>query len=153
MDPVQMLTEDHQKVRALFGKFESAKSPREEQQIAQTVFTELQVHSALEKEMFYPAMRQAGNQDDKDLVEHSYHDHAEAEALIARLKEMQATDVQFGATFRKLRDAVLEHAQEEEEQMFPDAEKFIGAERLPQLGQQMQERRQQLMGSLGQAAA
>jgi hemerythrin superfamily protein len=146
-DPIQMLIDDHEKVKHLFNQYEQASSVREKQEISQRVFQELMVHSALEKDIFYPAMRDAGDEDDKKLVEHSYHDHAEAEQLIAQLKAMRPGDAQYDAKFRELKDAVLEHAQEEEDEMFPDAKKYIG-DRLPQVGQEMRRMKQDMMGRM-----
>jgi len=146
MDPIQMLTEDHEKVKGLFRQYEQATDPQQKQQIAQTVFSELQVHSVLEKELFYPAVAQQGDAEEKALVDHSYHDHAVVEQLIDQLKAMSVTDPQYDATFLELRGNVLEHAQEEEEQMFPDARTELG-DALAALGDQMQARKQALLAS------
>lgn len=148
MDPIQMLTEDHEKVKGLFRRYEQATDPQQKQQIAQTVFTELQVHSVLEKELFYPAVAQKGDAEEKALVDHSYHDHAVVEQLIDQLKAMSATDPQYDVTFLELRGNVLEHAQEEEERMFPDARTELG-DALTALGDQMQARKQALVASAG----
>ena len=147
MDPIQMLTEDHQRVKTLFGQYEQAANAQQKQQIAQNVFQELTIHSVLEKDIFYPAVREKGNQEDKQLVEHSYHDHAEAEKVIAQLKSMEASDPKYDQLFFKLRDSVLEHAQEEEDQMFPDAKKELGQD-LPRLGQEMQRAKQDLQARM-----
>lgn len=146
-DPIQTLTEDHRRVEQLFQQYEQASSTQQKQQISQQVFKELSVHSQLEKDIFYPAMREAGDEKDEKLVEHSYHDHAEAEQLIAQLKSMSPGDSQFDTTFKKLKDAVLDHAKEEEDQMFPDAKKYIG-DRLPEVGREMEKARQDLMGRM-----
>ena len=143
MDPIQMLTDDHEKVKGLFRQYEQATDPQQKEQLARTVFTELQVHSVLEKELFYPAVAQQGDAEEQALVDHSYHDHAVVEQLIDRLKAMRATDPQYDATFLELRGNVLEHAQEEEERMFPDARTQLG-DALAALGARMQERKQAL---------
>ena len=145
MDPIQMLTEDHQKVRQLFQRFQQAGSPQEKQTIAQNVFQELSVHSVLEKEIFYPAVQQKVTQD-RDLVEHSYHDHATVEQLVSQLKSMDPSNQQYTTMFQELISNVEEHAQEEEQRMFPDAQQHLGGD-LQRLGQEMQQRKQALMGS------
>ena len=147
MDPIQLLTEDHEKVKGLFRQYEQATDASQKQQVARTVFTELQIHSALEKELFYPAVARKGDPDEKALVEHSYHDHAAVEELIGELQAMQPTDPQYDAKFRELSGNVLEHAQEEEERMFPDARTELGDD-LAALGEQMQARKQALMAAM-----
>ena len=146
MDPIQLLTEDHEKVKGLFRQYEQATDAPQKQQLAQTVFRELQIHSALEKELFYPAVAQQGDAADKALVDHSYHDHAVVEQLIGELQAMTPTDPQYDAKFRELRGNVLEHAQEEEERMFPDARTELGDD-LAALGARMQARKQALTAS------
>ena len=146
MDPIQLLTEDHEKVKGLFHAYEQATDLQEKQQLAATVFRELQIHSVLEKELFYPAVARQGDADEKALVEHSYHDHAAVEQLIGELQAMPATDPQYEGKFRELRGNVLEHAQEEEEQMFPAARTELG-DSLGALGDQMQARKQALMAA------
>jgi hemerythrin superfamily protein len=55
-DAVQMLKADHKQVRKLFDRFRSA--PDEEKgSIAGRLFTELEIHTKLEEELFYPAVR------------------------------------------------------------------------------------------------
>ena len=89
MDPIQMLTEDHETVKGLFREYEQATDAQQKQQLARTVFRELQIHSVLEKELFYPAVAQRGDAEEQELVEHSYHDHAAVERLIGELEAME----------------------------------------------------------------
>jgi hemerythrin superfamily protein len=147
-DPVQLLTEDHRRVEQLFGQFQQSRDPDQKMQIAEKVFEELRVHGKLEKEIFYPAMREVGDQEDKELVEHSYHDHEESELLMAKMRGMTQVDQQYETLFEELISAVMEHAQEEELQMFPDAEKQMDRNRLDELGQQMESAKQQLQSGI-----
>ncbi|MBX3300617.1 MAG: hemerythrin domain-containing protein [Nitrospira sp.] len=55
-DAIQILQEDHRKVEKLFDRFLEADGKRR-QQIAQQIFQELEVHSTLEEEIFYPALQ------------------------------------------------------------------------------------------------
>jgi hemerythrin superfamily protein len=59
-DAIQMLMEDHRKVEKLFHQFSEADG-KKQQQIAQNIFQELEVHSALEEELFYPALQSRGD--------------------------------------------------------------------------------------------
>lgn len=144
MDPIQMLIEDHRQVDQLFEQFEQTSSPQEREQIAQRVFKALAIHGILEKQIFYPAVAKKGDVDDKELVDHSYHDHAEVEQLIGQLKAMAPTDSDYESTFMELKQHVQEHANEEEEDMFPDAQQHLEGE-LTQLGAKMQQLKQELM--------
>lgn len=59
-DAIQMLKDDHRKVEALFDQFLEEEGGKK-QQIAQQVFHELEVHSTLEEELFYPALQNQGH--------------------------------------------------------------------------------------------
>lgn len=58
-DAIDMLKDDHRKVEALFEQFLKEENGKE-QQIAQQIFHELEVHSTLEEELFYPALQTQG---------------------------------------------------------------------------------------------
>ncbi len=55
-DAVQMLLADHKLVRKLFDQFRAA-SADEKTYLADRLCTELTIHSTLEEELFYPAVR------------------------------------------------------------------------------------------------
>ena len=57
-DAVQLLTQDHCKVEALFKDFTTAGRKEE---VARQIFKELEVHATLEEEIFYPALRSEGD--------------------------------------------------------------------------------------------
>jgi len=56
VDAVQMLKADHKQVRKLFEQLQAAKD-EERGPIATRLFAELDVHSKLEEELFYPAVQ------------------------------------------------------------------------------------------------
>ncbi|MEP6958870.1 MAG: hemerythrin domain-containing protein, partial [Nitrospirota bacterium] len=60
---IAMLKEDHKKVKGLFEEYEDANA-RTQQEIAETVIHELDVHAALEEELIYPAIREEIDEDD-----------------------------------------------------------------------------------------
>ena len=55
-DAIQMLKADHRQVHTLFERFHAA-PPEEQASIAGRLFTELEIHSTLEEELFYPAIQ------------------------------------------------------------------------------------------------
>jgi hypothetical protein len=55
-DAIQMLKDDHRKVEALFVQFLEA-ADRLKPWISEQLFHELEVHSTLEEELFYPALQ------------------------------------------------------------------------------------------------
>jgi hypothetical protein len=55
-DAVQLLKADHKQMRKLFEQFHGA-SDEEKGSIASRLFTELDIHSKIEEELFYPAVQ------------------------------------------------------------------------------------------------
>ena len=151
MNAIDLLKADHAKVQELFRQYDRAGGqPR---QIAEQIFSELEIHAALEEELFYPALRgrlePATTEEDaedleEDLVDEALDEHREVKTLIATLRALDPGDAQFKVKFAELRESVEEHVGMEEDELMPEAEAALGAE-LEQLGQQLEERKEQLM--------
>lgn len=137
-DAIALLDEDHNKVAALFQQYKAAHDDSRKRLLAQQICQELQVHTRIEEEIFYPAFARASG--DQQLVQHSRQEHQEASALIDRV-QAAPTDARL---MLELEDAVLHHVNEEREKMFPQARKAQNMN-LMQLGQQLADRKSELM--------
>jgi hemerythrin superfamily protein len=165
MNAINLLKQDHARVKDLFRQYEKAGGRRRE--IAEQIFTELEIHATLEEELFYPALRgrvkpaileaesptadgEAEGEEadviaeDEDLVAEAQEEHQEVKTLIATLRRLDPDDAQFQTTFGELRESVEEHVGMEEDELMPDAEAALGGE-LERLGGQLAERKEQLM--------
>ena len=143
-DAVSMLMEDHKKVQKLFRDFEKAHEKQDDQtcqEIAERVCTELEVHTTLEEELFYPAAREALGEDE-ELIDEAEIEHQSAKDLISELRAMGASDQKFAPTFTVLAEYVRHHIKEEEGEMFPRVKK--AKLDLDSLGQEMAARKSQL---------
>jgi hemerythrin-like domain-containing protein len=143
---LEMLKEDHDKVKKAFKEFE--KLDREDteklRKVVQTVCEELKVHTTLEEEIFYPAVREA--MDDEDIMNEAQVEHETAKMLIEQLENMGPEDPNYHATFTVLGEYVRHHVKEEEDEMFPEAKKTdLNFE---ELGARMKERKTELMGEM-----
>lgn len=122
---IKLLTEDHAHVKKMFREFEKlAKKDgdgSEKQQLAEQICKELTVHAQLEEEIFYPSARDA--LDDDLLLNEAAVEHESAKDLIAQIQSMDASDPMFDATVLVLSEYVGHHVEEEENQIFPKAEK------------------------------
>jgi hemerythrin superfamily protein len=117
---IDMLKEDHQKVKGLFEQFEAAEDSKTKQQIVDTTLTELEVHAKLEEGLIYPAIRP--KIDDEDLMDEALEEHHVVHLLIAELKKMKLSGDRFDAKFTVLGDSVKHHIKEEESEILPKAE-------------------------------
>jgi len=148
MDAVQMLREDHRKVQELFRQFEEAEDNRTKKQIAQTALKELKVHAALEEELFYPAVRQEIDEEEK--VDEAEEEHHVAKLLIAELSKMKPGDERFDAKFKVLAESVKHHIEEEESEVIPEVEGELDTD---SLGEKMAQRKQALEGRMSNGSS
>lgn len=143
MDALQMLREDHRKVKELFRRYEEASDKATKQAAAETALVELNIHAVLEEEIFYPAVRRQGNGSGA-IVKRAEEEHHTAEQLMDELMNMEPGNQDFDAKFHVLIENVKSHIDEEEAEMLPHAAE-VGLARMEQLGKRMAERRMQLM--------
>ncbi len=116
---IDMLKEDHEKVKRLFEEYEEADS-RRKQEIAKTAMQELELHAALEEKLIYPAIREAIDAD--ELMNESIEEHHVVHFLLGELKKLKPGDDKFDAKFSVLGEMVKHHIEEEEGEMLPQAE-------------------------------
>ena len=113
---IALLMEDHEYVKKAFRAFE--KMDEEDQPaLVKQVCQALKVHTKIEEEIFYPAVRRAIK--DEDLMNEAEVEHDSAKSLIKQLERMKPSDPKFAATFTVLGEYVNHHVKEEEEEMFP----------------------------------
>ena len=143
---VELLKEQHDKVKKAFKEFEKLdrEDSEKQQQLVQSVCEDLKLHTTLEEELFYPAAREAI--DDEDLMNEAQVEHETAKMLIEQLENMGPDDPNFRATFSVLGEYVLHHVKEEEGEMFPEVKKTDLD--LEELGGRMRARMEDLMGDM-----
>jgi len=140
---ISLLLDDHRKVKKLFREFESVKNDTRKEEIVREACMELTVHTRIEEELFYPALRDADNEAFGDLVDEAVVEHAGAKNLIAELESMKPGDDLYDAKFTVLAEYIEHHVKEEEEDLFP---KVIRKKiELQDVGAAMVERKEALM--------
>lgn len=148
MDAVQMLTDDHSKVKDLFKEYEEAgeNAHQKKRGIVEKVFQELEVHTKLEEEIFYPAYRSKADEEGQDLLRESLEEHHVVDVLMAEMKRLKPDNPEHEAKFKVLMENVKHHAEEEEKEMFPNARKKLRDE-LDSLGDRMERRKGELLAA------
>lgn len=147
-DAIAMLMADHRKVKQLFSDFEQLRddgSDEDKSAIVKRICNELKIHSELEEEIFYPAVRKAIN--DSELMDEALVEHAGAKELIAQLEGASPGDDLYDAKVTVLGEQIVHHVKEEEGEMFPKAKQAkVDTEAL---GSTMLERKTDLMHKMG----
>lgn len=148
---IDLLMDDHKRVNKLFDDFEDVDREDMEavQELVETACIELQIHSILEEEIFYPAVRSQLDDDDQendDLLNEAQVEHESADELIAKLQELEPDDSMYAACFTVLSEYVKHHVKEEETRLFPKAREMNLD--LKQLGEDMRLRREELFAEM-----
>jgi len=153
VDPVELLKQDHVKVKGLFDEFEAATQRRSQMRIAREALLELDVHAGIEEEIFYPAYRaELDDEESTDTILEAEEEHHVVHMLIAEIKELLGTDDErFEAKFTVLMENVRHHIDEEESEMLPKADQ-LGEDRLGELGAEMAARKKELRKEMKAAA-
>jgi hemerythrin superfamily protein len=119
-DAIALLKADHRNVEALFEKFESARDDRK-QALAQQICNELKIHTIIEEEIFYPALK--GKIEEETYTE-AFVEHDAAKILINDIMASSPDDEFFDAKVKVLSEEIKHHVHEEEarsEGMFSQA--------------------------------
>ncbi|GAB3443970.1 hemerythrin domain-containing protein [Massilia solisilvae] len=142
-DAIAMLTAEHREVKQMFEQFEQMtdRAKVSKKKLADQICEALILHTAIEEEIFYPAVREAVDEAE-DKLDEALVEHASAKDLIAQIQEMDPGDELYDAKVKVLSEQVEHHVEEEEKEMFPMARK--GGLDLAALGEEMAQRKQEL---------
>ncbi len=148
MDAIALLTHDHDQVRRMFEQFRSAQEASNGQlmrETAEKIFAELEVHTTVEEEIFYPAARGQDEEIDETLDE-SIEEHHVVEVLMEEMRGIESGSDEWVAKMTVLIENVEHHAEEEEQELFPETRKELGDDRIEELGAEMEARKATLKG-------
>ena len=119
-DAIDLLDADHLAVHALFRSYRElvrcGASALQRRALAEEICMELTIHARLEEELFYPAVREALN--DEDLVDGAEEDHGSQRELIAQILVASAQSELYDARVAVLAEYVERHVRQEREQVF-----------------------------------
>lgn len=111
-DAIALLKADHREVEDLFAKFEKTNQDDRKWEIAQKICNELKIHSMIEEEIFYPATKDAV---EEDLYKEAHVEHDSAKVLINDIMETGGEGEFFEAKVKVLQEEIEHHVKEEEQ--------------------------------------
>jgi hemerythrin superfamily protein len=138
VNALKLMKDDHDQLKQLFEQALGNTNPEARAGLLHQIRAELMAHERMEEEVFYPALRAAGEQA-KELVLEGYEEHHVIDVILDELLEVPEDADQWQAKLKVLRENLDHHIEEEEGQMFPRAEKVLGAGTLEELGRRMHE--------------
>ena len=138
MKATMLLKRQHREVEKLFStalKNDDAKTRRD---AMRKIVRALQHHTAIEEKIFYPAVRELGTKKAEEMVGEAYEEHHVVKLVLAELPGLDPSAENFDAKMTVLKELVEHHVEEEEQEMFPMAERRLGQEQSAELAQRME---------------
>jgi hemerythrin superfamily protein len=154
-DACDLLDTDHKNVQKMFKEYEELTNSRarsagqKKMDLARQICMELTVHTQIEEEIFYPALR--GAVKETDMLDEATVEHQSAKELIAQLQEASEADDMFDAKVKVLGEYVNHHIKEERSEMFTKARATRKLD-LIAMRDELQMRKEELMSEMEETA-
>lgn len=140
----QKLKDDHRKVAKMLKDLqdtgEGAQKTRSD--LRHKLVAELRAHSRFEEEVFYPAVREAGEGEE---IDDALSEHKEVDRMLDRLEGMDVQSEEFIELVAELEEAVTEHVEHEEQDILPRADESIEDKELEQMARTHDDMRREFM--------
>ena len=141
MDALELLKQDHQKVKKLLTSATETEDKKEQKRLFREIRTELETHARIEETIFYPAVQE--HKELASMVFESIEEHRQVKTLLRELSRATPGSDKFKAKLKVLNDDVEHHAEEEEEgKMFPKVRNSFNSKELEELGHEMEAAKQ-----------
>jgi len=144
MDAMKLLKQDHDEVKSMLSDLESTTERAEKTRTEglATLKAELELHEAIEEEIFYPALKE--HPKTKELALEGYEEHHVVDMVMSEIEGVEPSDETWMAKFTVMKENLEHHIEEEEGEMFEQAEQVFDQDELEELGDRMQARKDEL---------
>jgi hypothetical protein len=148
MDALKLLEADHKKVKDLMEEIEATteRAVKTREELFTKLRHELEVHEAIEEEIFYPALKEHPKA--KELVLEAYEEHNVVDMVMGEIDGVAYEDETWGAKFTVLKENLEHHIEEEESEMWEQARKVFDEDELVDLGDRMAARKDELRATV-----
>jgi hemerythrin-like domain-containing protein len=119
MEAIEALRQQHRELLAIFDELDLTVDPLERTRLIGQIAERLKTHAAVEEEVFYPAVRALGREAEA-IVEEALAAHRAADLVLDESLGAEPT----AANVKVLHDAIVRHVEDEEQRMFPLAERI-----------------------------
>jgi hemerythrin superfamily protein len=144
-----LLRDDHRRVKQLFSEIESLGSdaePESKMELFEEIKHELDAHATVEEEIFYPAIEELGDEDAEAtrVVSEAREAHENVRILLDELSRLEDSDESFDGKVKILAENVAQHAEDEEEILFPFFDRLAAARR-GEIAEELRSRKAELL--------
>ena len=137
MKASMLLKKQHREVEKLFASALKTADPATRRRTMNEIKKNLEHHTSIEEKIFYPAVRDLGTKRAEEMIGEAYEEHHVVKLVLAELPQVDPAADNFEYKMTVLKELVEHHVEEEEDEMFPMAEKRLGGERSEELAEQM----------------
>jgi hypothetical protein len=143
MNAFELLKKDHKKVSDLFKQLDETteRAVKTREELFSKLKQELDIHARIEETIFYPSIKDA--EETHEITLEAYEEHNVVKQLLGELESMPVDDERWTAKLTVLKENVEHHVEEEENEMFKDAQKVLSAEQVEELGARMESAKQE----------
>jgi hemerythrin superfamily protein len=132
-DIIDYLLEDHHLVRELCRQLSNGQTTQSRGDLFRTLVEQLARHETAEEMILYPRLRKEVEGGDV-LADARLSEEHHAEEMLAELERLDPGSDEFMEKLEQLKAGVLEHAENEEQQVFPRLREALSAEDLQTMG-------------------
>jgi hemerythrin-like domain-containing protein len=141
MNAIDLLKADHAKVKDILSQLSDSteRALKKRIELLGKLEMEISIHTRLEEEILYPAFKAAGSKEQDVMYFEAKEEHRTVDSLV--LPDLKLTDPgtpEFSGRVKVVKELLEHHIEEEETEMFPQAKKLLGKEKLEELGAQME---------------
>ncbi len=128
-----ILSQEH---RIVLGMVEEALT-RASKEALFRIKAEIDPHMAGEEKLYYPLLEE--NEESRDIARKAYIEHNEAKALMYELEGMDESSENWTARLSELKEAIIHHVQDEENQVFKKSRSILSQQQAEELAQKYRE--------------
>lgn len=149
MNVYALLKEDHKKVAGIFEKLEptTERALKTREELFTKLDTELEIHAAVEEQIFYPLLKEAA--ETRDITFEAFEEHHVIKELLKELSTLPKDTEEWTAKLTVLKENVEHHVEEEEGEMFKKARQVLTDKQADELGARMEAAKTKLAASAG----
>ena len=149
MNAIDLLVQDHKLVKKLLEELSSTteRAVKKRAELLHRIEQELQIHTALEEQILYPAIKDAGGKEEAKMYYEAKEEHRTVDALVLPdLLHTETGTIEFAGRVKVMQELLEHHIEEEEGELFPTARKLLNKVSLEELGKTMEMQRKILKG-------
>jgi hypothetical protein len=143
MNAFELLKKDHKKVSDLFKQLEETteRAVKTREELFGKLKQELDIHARIEETIFYPAIKEA--KETHEITLEAIEEHKVVKQLLSELESLSVSEEEWTAKLKVLKENVEHHVEEEEGEMFKDAQKVLSREQIEELGARLESAKQE----------